>query len=186
LEVIAGDVIDRFARAQCKIVQHPEKMLDAGGIGGEKGDMETTMQPQAPRPGWWSRNWKWFLPTGCCLGSLIGIVLAIAIFGMGIVGLVSGISKILKSSEPYQTAVARARANEKVVTALGTPIEEGFPTGKVNTNNDTGDADLSIPLTGPKGKGTLYVVGTRSGGQWSYSKMSVKLTATDEEIDLSP
>jgi Cytochrome oxidase complex assembly protein 1 len=152
----------------------------------DKGDMETAMQPQAPRPGWWSRNWKWFLPTGCCLGTLLGIVLAIAIFGMGIVGLVSGIGKILKSSEPYQTAVAQAKANEKVVAALGTPIEEGFPMGKVNTNNDTGDANLSIPLSGPKGKCTVYVVGTRSGGVWTYSKMSATITGTGEEIDLSP
>jgi hypothetical protein len=161
-------------------------MLDSGATAGEKGVMETATQPQAPRPGWWSRNWKWFLPTGCCLGTLLGIILAIAIFGMGIVGLFSGISKILKSSEPYQTAVARAKANEKVVTALGTPIEEGFPMGKVNTNNDTGEADLSIPLTGPKGKCTVYVVGTRSGGTWTYSKMSATITGTDESIDLGP
>lgn len=153
---------------------------------GEKDGMETAPQPQAPRPGWWSRNWKWFLPTGCCLGSLLGIVLAIAVFGVGIFGLISGISKVLKSSEPYQTAVARAKANEKVVTALGTPIDEGFPMGKVNTDNAGGEADLSIPLTGPKGKATLYVVGRRSGGVWSYSKMSVTITGTDESIDLSP
>src|SRR3954470_2898454 len=127
-------------------------MLDADITAGEKGNMDPAMQPQAPRPGWWGRNWKWFLPTGCCLGSLLGIVLAIAIFGVGIVGLISGVSKILKSSEAYQTAVARAKSNEKVIAALGTPMEEGFPMGKVNTNNDEGDADLSIPLTGPKGK----------------------------------
>jgi hypothetical protein len=161
-------------------------MLDAGRNGAEKGRMDTMTQPQAPRPGWWSRNWKWFLPTGCCLGTLLGIVLAIAVFGVGIVGLISGVSKILKSSEPYQTAVARAKANEKVTAALGIPMEEGFPLGKVNTNNDDGDADLSIPLTGPKGKGTIYVVGTRSQGTWTYSKMSVKITTTDEEVDLSP
>lgn len=160
-------------------------MLDAAVIGWENGSMDTA-QPQAPQPGWWSRNWKWFLPTGCCLGSLIGIVLAIAVFGIGIFGLISGISKVLKSTEPYQTALAAAKANEKVVSALGTPIDDGFPQGSVKTNNDAGDADLTIPITGPKGKGTIYVVGTRSGGKWTYSKMSVKLTATDEEIDLSP
>jgi len=161
-------------------------MLDAAPNDAENVRMDTMTQPQAPRPGWWSRNWKWFLPTGCCLGTLLGIVLAIAIFGAGIVGLISGVSKILKSSEPYQTAVARAKANEKVVAALGTPIEEGFPMGSVNTNNNSGDADLSIPVTGSKAKGTIYVVGTRSGGTWTYSKMSVKITGTDEEIDLSP
>ena len=161
-------------------------MLDVTAVAGEKGGMETATQPQAPRPGWWSRNWKWFVPTGCCLGTLLGIILSIAIFGMGIVGLVSGISKILKSSEPYQTAVARAKANDKVVTALGTPIDEGFPMGKVNTNNDSGEADLSIPLTGPKGKCTVYVVGTRTAGTWTYSKMSATITGTGDEIDLSP
>ena len=161
-------------------------MLDAGPNDAQKGRMDTMPQPQATRPGWFSRNWKWFLPTGCCLGTLIGIVLAIAIFGMGIVGMISGISKILKSSEAYQTAVARAKANEKVIAALGTPIEEGFPMGSVNTNNDAGDADLKIPISGPKGKATIYVVGTRSGGTWTYSKMNVKVTGTDEEIDLSP
>lgn len=161
-------------------------MLDAITASGEKQRMETATQAQPPRPGWWSRNWKWFLPTGCCLGTLLGIVLAIAIFGMGIVGLFSGISKVLKSSEPYQTAVARAKANEQVTTALGTPIAEGFPMGSINTNNDAGDADLKIPISGPKGKATIYVVGTRSGGAWTYSKMSVTITGTDESIDLSP
>lgn len=161
-------------------------MLDATGRGGEKQRMETTAQPQPPPRGWWSRNWKWFLPTGCCLGTLLGIVLAIAIFGMGIVGLFSGISKILKSSEPYQTAVARAKSNEKVIAALGTPITEGFPTGSVNTNNDSGDADISVTLTGPKGKGALHVVGTKTAGTWTYSTMSVTIAGTDETIDLSP
>lgn len=160
-------------------------MLDARSGEAEKGRMDMT-QPQAPRPGWWQRNWKWFVPTGCCLGTLLGVVLAIAIFGMGIVGLFSGISKILKGSEPYQTAVMRAKRNDKVTTALGTPIEEGFPSGSVNTNNDKGDADLTIPLSGPKGKATVYVVGTRSAGLWTYSKMTAKIAGTDEEIDLSP
>lgn len=159
-------------------------MLDAILPEGEKRRMDAATQP--PRPGWWSRNWKWFLPTGCCLGTLLGIVLAIAVFGVGIFGLISGISKVMKSSEPYQTAVARAKANEKVVETLGTPITEGFPMGNINTNNDGGNVDLSIPITGPKGKATIYVVGTRSGGAWSYSKMSVTITATDESIDLSP
>jgi len=161
-------------------------MLDASLTGTEKGRMDTMTQPEAPRPGWWSRNWKWFVPTGCCLGTLLGVILAIAIFGMGIVGLVSGISKILKNSEPYQTAVARAKASDKVTAVIGTSIEEGFPMGKVNTNNDEGEADLSIPITGSKGKATIYVVGTRAGGTWTYSKMTVKVTGTDEEIELSP
>jgi hypothetical protein len=145
--------------------------------------METPMQGQ-PAPGWWNRNWKWFVPTGCCLGTLLGILLAIAVFGVGIFGFISGISKVLKSSEPYQTAIARAKANEKVIAALGTPIKEGFPQGSVNTNKDVSDADIHVSLTGPKGKGTLYVAGYTSDGKWIYSRMLVILEGSNEKIRL--
>lgn len=159
-------------------------MFDATAGAGEKGGMDTATQPQAPQPGWWSRNWKWFLPTGCCLGTLLGILLCIAIFGMGIFGLVSGISKTLKNSEPYQTALATAKANDKVVAALGTPIEDGFPQGHVNTDNGVSDADIHVSLTGPKGKGTLYVAGYTSDGKWVYSRMLVIVTGSNEKIRL--
>lgn len=142
---------------------------------------------QSPsRPGWWSRNWKWFVPTGCCLGTLVTGLLLVALFGVGIFGLFSGISKVMKSSEPYQTAVQRATADEKVIAALGTPISEGFPMGSVNTSGESGDVDLSIPIAGPKGKATIYVVGKKFAGRWTYSKLSVKIASTGEMIDLEP
>ena len=147
--------------------------------------METAMQGQ-PAPGWWSRNWKWFVPTGCCLGTLLCLILAVAVFGFSIFAIFSGVSAALKSSEPYKVAVARASADEKVTAALGTPITEGFPNGSINTNGSSGDVDLTIPVSGPKGKGTIYVVGTRSGGVWTYSKMSVTVTGTGETIHLGP
>jgi hypothetical protein len=147
--------------------------------------MEAAMQNQ-PAPGWWSRNWKWFVPTGCCLGTLLCVILAVAVFGFSIFAIFSGVSAALKGSEPYKVAVARANANEKVIAALGTPMTEGFPSGSINTHNDTGDVDLSIPISGPKGKGTIHVVGTRSAETWTYSKMSVTITGTGQTIDLGP
>ena len=143
------------------------------------------MQGQ-PAPGWWSRNWKWFVPTGCCLGSLLGLVLAVAVFGFSIFAIFTGVSAALKGSEPYKVAVARAKADPKVATSLGNPLDEGFPMGSVNTNNGAGDVDLKIPLSGPKGKGTIYVVGTKSGGIWTYSKMSLTVDGSGETIDLGP
>ena len=147
--------------------------------------METAMQGQ-PAPGWWSRNWKWFVPTGCCLGTLLCLILAVAVFGFSIFAIFSGVSAALKSSEPYKVAVARAKADDKVTTALGTPITEGFANGSINTSGSSGEVDLTIPISGPKGKGTIYVVGTRSGGTWTYSKMSVTITGTGETVDLGP
>lgn len=141
-------------------------------------------QPPPQPAGWWSRNWKWFVPTGCCLGTLILGALVAAIFGLGVFGAVFG---MMKSSEPYKVALERAKTNQQVISALGSPITEGFSTwGNINVNGASGEADLSIPISGPKGKGTVYVTGTKSAGKWTYSKMVVKIDSTGETIDLGP
>jgi hypothetical protein len=141
--------------------------------------METIAQPQ-PRPGWWSRNWKWFVPTGCCLAPLV-IGACFAAF------LVLVVFSALKQSDAYKIAVARAKADSRVMAALGTPIEEGwYLSGKTNVNGASGDADISIPISGPKGKGTIYAVATKSAGEWTYSKLQVKIDSTGETIDLGP
>jgi hypothetical protein len=130
---------------------------------------------------WWSRNWKWFVPAGC-LSALIlaGVVVAVVVFL--ILGTVFG---HIKSSDVYQRALAEARANPTVVNALGAPIKDGrFPSGSLSTSGSSGTADLSIPLSGPKGKGTLYAVATRSAGEWSFSQLAVTIKATGQRIDL--
>jgi hypothetical protein len=93
----------------------------------------------------------------------------------------------MKQSDAYKMAVARATADPRVTSALGTPISEGwFLSGKTNVNGSSGDADLTIPISGPKGKGTIYAVATKSAGEWTYSKLVVKIDSTGETIDLSP
>lgn len=133
--------------------------------------------PVAPRRNWWSRNWKWFVPTGCL--SLFVLFLA---FIAVIVFVVFG---AMKSTDVYKTAVARAKANPAVTQALGSPINEGmFLSGSTNVSGGTGTADLSIPISGPKGKGTIYVTATKSGGEWDYSKLYVQIDHTKERIQL--
>src|SRR4030095_2333626 len=70
------------------------------------------------------------------------------------------------------------------VAALGTPIKEGLvPSGKTNVEGSSGEADLAIPISGPKGKATIYAVATKSGGEWNFSKLSVAIEG-GETIDL--
>ena len=132
-----------------------------------------------PRRGWWSRNWKWFVPTGCLafVGLVVAFVLCIVVF----------VFSVLKSTDVYKTAVARAKANREVVAALGTPIKEGmFLSGNTHADGASGAADISIPISGPKGKGTIYVVATKSAGVWNYSTLTVEIAETKERIDLEP
>ena len=81
---------------------------------------------------------------------------------------------MLRTSDPYRDALARARGDARVIEALGTPIEPGWlASGSINTENRSGDCDLSIPISGPKGSASLHVVGTRDEGRWTYTRMTV-------------
>ena len=136
---------------------------------------ETT--PQSPRDTWWSRNWKWFVPTGCLTLIVFGVVLVLCIFGF--------VFSVLKTSESYEKALARAKNDPRVRAALGTPLHDGmFPSGQTEVIGSSGTTNLAIPISGPKGKGTLYVIGSKSAGEWNYSKLAVKIDG-GEMIDLN-
>ena len=135
------------------------------------------VQPVAPRPSWWSRNWMWFVPTGCLSIALLG-----AAFFCAILMVVFG---ALKSTDVYKTALKEAQANSAVTEALGTPIKDGmFLSGNTNVNGPSGQADIAIPISGPKGSGTIYAVATKSAGKWTYTKLEVEIKATGERIPL--
>lgn len=137
-----------------------------------------TSTPQTA-PGWWSRNWKWAVPLGGA--TLLALMLAfVALLLMLVFGM-------LRGTEPYQHAVAQAKASMALRQALGEPIEEGFfVSGNFNSNNASGDASFSIPLSGPHGAATLYVEASKSAGVWSYSVLLVRMDTGGKEIDLNP
>ncbi len=126
---------------------------------------------------WWSRNWKWFVPTGCLtllvlVGGCFGSIFMVAFTAM-------------KSSDVYKDALVKAESNPEVVAALGTPITTGFFTnGSIHTDGPTGDAAFSIPLSGPKGKATIQLEAKKSAGEWTYSKLVVEVKDPPQRIDL--
>jgi hypothetical protein len=141
--------------------------------------MEQPSIPPAspPRKSWWGRNWKWLVPTGC-----LGLALLLAGFVALLVVVIFG---AMKSSDVYKDAVAKARANPAVIDALGSPLKEGmFLSGNTNVNGASGEANLAIPISGPNGKGTIYVAASKSAGQWTYATLAVEVEKTHERIDL--
>jgi hypothetical protein len=91
----------------------------------------------------------------------------------------------MKSTDVYKEALARARVNSGVIEALGSPITEGFlVSGNTNVNGASGEANLSIPISGPKGKGTIYVAANKSLGRWNYTGLIVEIAKTNQRIDL--
>jgi hypothetical protein len=82
-------------------------------------------------------------------------------------------------------ALARAKEDQRVTTALGTPIRDGMvPSGSTKVNGPQGDANIAIPISGPKGKATIYADAAKSSGEWTFSKLEVKID-NGETIDLN-
>lgn len=93
---------------------------------------------------------------------------------------------MLKATDVYKTALARAQNDPRVGAAIGTPIKEGwYVAGNTQINGGSGKSDLTIPIHGPKGKATIYALATKLAGEWRYSKLVVKVHATNETIDLT-
>lgn len=132
-----------------------------------------------PTRSWWQRHWPWAVPTGC-----VALLALMAVFSGSIYIVVAS---FIKSSDAYQTAVQRAENSAQVVSALGTPVTEGwFITGNINLAGTSGNANLAIPITGPKGKAKVYVVADKSEGVWRYSTLKVRVESTGQPIDLLP
>lgn len=125
---------------------------------------------------WWNRNWKWFVPTGCM--SLI------VLFALFLFGVFFEVTSIIKDSDAYIESMELVQHNKILIEKLGSPIEtDGMVSGTVSAVNNVRKCDVQVPLKGPKGKATLFVVGEKRG-KWKYSEMSVYIEKTDEKIDL--
>ncbi len=134
--------------------------------------------PYTPQPkSWFSRNWKWFIPVVV----LVPVLLLVLFIG-GILSLVFG---MVKSSEPYKHGVAVVISDPQAVRALGAPVKVGrLVSGNINTSNDSGDADLSIPVSGSAHSGKLYVIAKKSAGVWHYEKLQLWIDGQSSGLDL--
>ena len=126
---------------------------------------------------WWGRNWKWFVPLGC-----FGSIVLVTVFTIAIIFFVFS---MMKSSDAYKEAVARAKADPLVQETIGTPIEEGlFISGNIKVNGQSGQAKLSVPIVGPSGKATILAVAAKSRGEWKFSTLLVRIAKTKQTINL--
>lgn len=121
-------------------------------------------------------NWKKALLLGCA-GVFVVCSGAIALLLVSVTG-------AIRSSEPYRVGLEAARTSPEVAEALGEPIEPGFlASGSISVSGGSGEADLSVPVSGPKGKGTVYVDATKVAGAWEYDRIVVEVG--DERIDVT-
>ena len=123
------------------------------------------------------RNWKWAVPLTLIGGSAISLAVLASIFAF--------VLGTMKSSWAFNEGFRLAQQNIDVAAALGEPIESGWlPTGSIQVSGSSGEAELAIPISGPRGRGTLYVVARKSAGTWGLELAEVKIAVRQERIDL--
>jgi hypothetical protein len=113
-----------------------------------------------------------------------GLVLLILLAGF-IATVLTMVEVSFSKSTPYTQSLAQARANPQVIEKFGHPIEPGwFASGSIQTNGSSGTADLSIPISGPKAKGAIYVAAKKSAGKWSFETLEVEVQGGPNRINL--
>jgi hypothetical protein len=127
--------------------------------------------------GWFGRNWKWFIPTGC-----LSIIL-VAVIGVSAVVYIA--FSAIKSSDIYRDSLGKAKSNAAVVSALGEPIEAGWQlSGNISVNGNSGNADVKIPVSGPKKSGAIYATAIKKEGKWQFSVLEVEIKGEPQRINL--
>lgn len=93
-----------------------------------------------------------------------------------ILGMVALPFLLMRNSAVTQLALARAQEDRELQEQIGTPIKLGwFVGGSIETGSQSGSADLSIPVSGPRGAATLYVTAIRRAGTWRIVDYQAKV-----------
>jgi hypothetical protein len=126
---------------------------------------------------WLERNPLWKIPLGFLTLIFLGSVLATI--------LVTVIITSFHNSDVYQLVWAKAAENSQVREQIGEPMTAAwFIFGQLNVNGSTGTANLSIPISGPKGKGSIRAVAYKSAGVWRFTYLQVSIDGRPGSIDL--
>jgi hypothetical protein len=126
---------------------------------------------------WFGRNWKWFVP---CL--VVTFAAVVTLFVFSLLSLAFG---MMRSSEAYQTAITRAQQNPAVWAKIGHPFRVGkLLSGSIHLNGDSGDAEMSIPISGDQGSGHILVGAKKRAGKWTYQTLEVRVDSDGTVIPL--
>ncbi len=135
------------------------------------------LQPEPMKKSWLEHRPLWKIPLGCLTLFLL--------LGVSATVLITIVTTSFHNSEVYKQAMARAAENSRVRDAIGEPIRSAWLiSGQLNVNGSTGNANLSIPISGPRGKGAIRAVAYKTGGVWRFTYLQVAVQGQPACIDL--
>lgn len=102
-------------------------------------------------------------------------------------GLIAGIYTltVVRTSDITKLAITTAVSNPVVLDQVGSPVKTGWLIpAKIAFRRNAGQARLSIPISGPKGSGTLFANGVREAGVWRLVTLRFRQDGSTDWVDL--
>ena len=107
----------------------------------------------------------------------IGCGLLILLAAGGAVAVFYGIKNALRSSDASKAAVQAIKQSDNARKMLGEITDVGTPMGSISSEaGGSGDASLSMSVTGAKASGAYYATLQRRNGQWFVISGRIELT----------
>src|SRR5271165_5819583 len=92
---------------------------------------------------------------------------------------------MMGNSGPARLAFDAASASPVLAERLGSPLKKGWlVSGNIEVSGPSGHADLSMPVSGPKGEGTLYLEAHKQAGLWQLDLLQFGPKDSDQRVDL--
>jgi len=126
----------------------------------------------AAPPGWWARNWKWFVP--------LVTVAPCLVCGLGGLGLLSFSSSNARRMDAYQIALDTVRGSEDLQAVIGQPIEEVesllMPAQgrQAKTEEGTIVASVTFYVEGPKGRAKVTAQAYEKNDDWRLNQLEAE------------
>ena len=165
-------VLGTFVYAVGYAINRVRHLLGTSGRNLEVCAPATVPSESTARQRGWVARYRWQL-----------IAIAFALFGA--IQLLSDV--YLSMGDVSREAFSRAQASSAAVERLGSPISrEWMVSGTWSVNKVSGNANVAIPIYGPRAKGTLYVVAKKDLGLWTFQTLQLAVDGDNNRVDLLP
>jgi hypothetical protein len=113
---------------------------------------------------------------GCFVVFMLGIGFVASLFFV--------VMLFMRGADASVESLKRAQNSPQVKAALGDPITMGWwVMGSFSSTAEEGQANLTIPVSGPRGSASIQTEATKEKGTWNYTRMSADLPS-GQTIDL--
>ncbi len=123
------------------------------------------------------RNAGWKIPLGC--------LIVVVFFGGFLATIFTIVETSFRKSEIYHEAINRAEQSSQIANRIGVPLRPGrVLQGQLNVPGSSGTAKMAIPVTGPRGKATIYLDARKTAGTWQFLTLQVHFEGESDCLNL--